>query len=154
VVLFPASAAAAAQHTADLPYQAANLSGGTVLVVDDEEVVRLTAEHTLRRLGYDVVTASDGAQGLEVLRSLNDTIRLVLLDLSMPVMGGETALREIRKIRPDVPVVLSSGFGPTEAMRRFGMQEAAGFLQKPYSGRTLAVRVRAAIGRAAGSGVH
>jgi len=153
-VLFPASAAAGAQHTPNVPSQAANLSGGTVLVVDDEEVVRLNAEHTLRRLGYDVVTASDGAQGLEVLRSLNDTIRLVLLDLSMPVMGGETALREIRKIRPEVPVILSSGFTPNEAMRRFGRTEAAGFLQKPYTGRTLAVRVRAAIGRAAGNGVR
>jgi len=150
-VLFPAGAAAA-QPMPDVPYQAANPSGGTILVVDDEEVVRLNAEHTLRRLGYDVVTASDGAQGVEVLRSLNDKIRLVLLDLSMPVMGGEAALREIRKIRPEVPVLLSSGFGPAEAMRRFGRQEATGFLQKPYTGRTLAVRVRAAIGRAAGSG--
>jgi CheY-like chemotaxis protein len=112
----------------------------------------VTAEHALRRLGYDVVTACDGAQALELFRSRNDTIRLVLLDLSMPVMDGKAALREIRKIRPDVPVVLSSGYSPAEAMRRFGAQESAGFLQKPYSGRMLAMRVRTAIGRAASSG--
>jgi two-component system, cell cycle sensor histidine kinase and response regulator CckA len=151
-VLLPAGAAAAATHTPKLSDQAASASGGTILVIDDEAVVRLTAEHTLRRLGYDVVAASDGAKGIQVLRSLNDTIRLVLLDLSMPVMDGEAALREIRKIRPDVPVLLSSGFGPAEAMRRFGTLETAGFLQKPYTGRTLAMRVRAAIGRGAGTG--
>jgi PAS domain S-box-containing protein len=148
-VLFPAGAAAAPKHTPQLSDQAADASGGTILVVDDEEVVRLTAEATLRGLGYDVVAASNGTQALEVLRSLHDTICLVLLDLSMPVMGGEAALTEIRKIRPGVPVVLSSGYGQAEAMRRFGTQEAAGFLQKPYTGRTLAMRVRAAIGRAA-----
>jgi PAS domain S-box-containing protein len=150
MVFFPAGVAAEAKHVPQLPDSAANVNGGTILVVDDEEVVRITAERILRRMGYDVLAVSDGAQGLEALRSLNDTIRLVLLDLSMPVMDGRVALREIRKIRPDVPVLLCSGFGPAEAMRQFGgTQEAAGFLQKPYTGSTLVMRARAAISRMA-----
>jgi two-component system cell cycle sensor histidine kinase/response regulator CckA len=99
-----------------------------------------------------VVAASGCAQALRVLRSPNETIRLVLLDLSVPPANGGSALREIREIRPGIPVVVTSDLEQTEAMRRFGRQDGAGYLQKPYSGRMLAMRVRAAIGRAAVSG--
>jgi CheY-like chemotaxis protein len=63
-------------------------------------------------------------------------------------MSGEETMAQIRNIRPDVPVLLSSGYSEAAALRRFEGQQLAGFLQKPYTGRTLALRVRQAIGRA------
>jgi DNA-binding NtrC family response regulator len=120
----------------------------TILVIDDEEIVRTTADTALRRLGYNVITAPDGARGLELLRSQSESIRLVLLDLSMSGLTGEDTMREIRKIRPGVPVLLSSGYSEADALSGFDDQQIAGFLQKPYTGRRLALRVREAIGRA------
>jgi two-component system, cell cycle sensor histidine kinase and response regulator CckA len=120
----------------------------TILVIDDEEIVRSTADSALRRLGYNVITAADGSRGVALLREHGQSIRLVLLDLSMPGVSGEETMREIRKIRPDIPVVLSSGYSEDYALRGFKDQMLAGFLEKPYTGRTLAFRVREAIGRA------
>ncbi len=148
-VFLPASGdAAAAQlpRTAELQDTTSDIE--TILVIDDEEVVRSTAIGTLRRLGYNVITAPDGASGVELLRANSQSIRLVLLDLSMPGLSGKETMREIRKIRPDVPVVLSSGYSEADALPHFEDQQLAGFLQKPYTGRALALRVREAIGRA------
>jgi PAS domain S-box-containing protein len=149
-VFLPASgeAAAAAHSPRMAPAQDTMAEAETILVIDDEEIVRSTADSALRRLGYNVITAADGSRGVELLREQGQSIRLVLLDLSMPGVSGEETMREIRKIRPDVPVVLSSGYSEAYALRRFEDQQLAGFLQKPYTGRTLALRVREAIGRA------
>jgi CheY-like chemotaxis protein len=148
-IFLPASGEAAAD---ELPKLAAprdtSAETGTILVIDDEEIVRSTAETALRRLGYNVITAPDGTRGVELLRAQDQSIRLILLDLSMPGLSGEETLREIRKLRLDVPVVLSSGYNEADVLRRFEDHQLAGFLQKPYSGRTLALRVREAIGRA------
>jgi PAS domain S-box-containing protein len=149
LVFLPVSGEAGGAH---LPPQAAELQDTadieTILVIDDEEIVRSTADNALRRLGYNVITAADGSRGVELLRERGKSIRLVLLDLSMPGVSGKDTMREIRKIRPDVPVVLSSGYSEDDALRGFEDQMLAGFLQKPYTGRTLAFRVREAIGRA------
>jgi PAS domain S-box-containing protein len=148
-VFLPVKGDAAAAHlppVAELRDTMADVE--TILVIDDEEIVRSTADNALRRLGYNVITAADGSRGVELLREHGQSIRLVLLDLSMPGVSGEETMREIRKIRPDVPVVLSSGYSEAYALRGFEDQMLAGFLQKPYTGRTLALRVREAIGRA------
>jgi PAS domain S-box-containing protein len=151
-ILFPANAAALEESIAP-KLQAADARSGTILVIDDEEIVRSTANAALRWQGYDVITASDGTKGLEELRAHRTAIRLVLLDLTMPGMSSEETMREIRKIAPDVPVLLSSGYSEAEALRRLEKHSLAGFLQKPYTGRQLAMRVRAAIGHAASSDI-
>jgi len=144
-ILFPAASGAGTQATPKPGAgERANTGRETVLVIDDEEIVRSTASQALRHLGYAVVTASDGAEGIEVFRALQDRIAVVLLDMTMPGMSGEDTLRELQAIRPDVPVVLSSGFEEAEAMRRFRRHRLAGFLQKPYSVKALAACVRAA----------
>jgi two-component system cell cycle sensor histidine kinase/response regulator CckA len=117
---------------------------GTVLVIDDEEIVRRTAQATLERYGYKVLVASDGREALESL-SENPDIGLVLLDLTMPLMSGVEALREMRRLRPDLPVILSSGYNEVEAMRRFEGQGLAGFVQKPYTAERLVKKVKAAL---------
>jgi two-component system cell cycle sensor histidine kinase/response regulator CckA len=107
-------------------------TGQTVLVVDDEEIVRNAATAALERQGFRVLAATNGAEALGILR-VDSRVSLVILDLTMPVMTGEQAIPLIKEMHPGIPIVLSSGFGETEILRRFGSSGIAGVLQKPYS---------------------
>jgi len=121
---------------------------GLVLVVDDEEGVRNLTTEILRSGGYRVLTASDGREGLELFRKRSAEIRAVLLDMTMPVMGGVEAFRRMRDNRPDVPVVFSSGFTEVEAVNRLGGDVPSEFIQKPYTASELLdVLGRAVAGR-------
>ncbi len=124
-------AGAAALRSPDQPAPAARKAGGTVLLVEDEEVIRGTVAKVLRKLGCEVLTAADGAAGVEVFRRHADEIALVLLDLKMPKMGGEAALPEIRRIRADAKVVLCSGYSEKIAAEMLGGESPWRFLQKP-----------------------
>jgi PAS domain S-box-containing protein len=117
----------------------------TVLVVDDEEIVRSAARNALERFGYTVLVAHDGGEAVEIFRRAAGRIDLVLLDLTMPVMGGEEALTQMLEIRPDVKVLLSSGFNEVEAIGRFTGQRLAGFVQKPYAATHLLRCVRSVL---------
>jgi CheY-like chemotaxis protein len=110
--------------------------------VDDEEIVRQTARHTLERYGYKTLMASDGRSAVDVYRRQPDAIGLVLLDLTMPVMGGEEALRHMQLINPRVRVLLTSGYNEVEAVHRFSGKGLAGFIQKPYTAAALAEKVK------------
>jgi CheY-like chemotaxis protein len=126
--------------------QKTDLTGSAViLVVDDEELVRRTAANTLAHLGYTILEAANGQEAIEVFQRNSGRIALVILDLNMPVMNGEESLKRLKSIKPDVPVLLSSGFSETEAARRFQSAGPATFLQKPYTAQHLAEIVRAAL---------
>ena len=132
--LFPLTAPPAPRRAHELgTMRAAEERSGMVLVIEGEEIVRSTATDFLRRLGYPVMTASNANEGVAAFRALKDRIAVVVLDTAVSGTGGEQTLRELREIRPDAAVVLSSGFGEAESLRRFGRRQAAGFLQKPYS---------------------
>jgi PAS domain S-box-containing protein len=118
---------------------------GAVLVVDDEPVVRKTAVSSLERYGYTAPTAENGRQGVEAFQRLHKQLVAVILDMTMPVMDGEEALAEIRRIDPSVPVILSSGFNEVEAIRRFTGKGLAGFIQKPYTAAVLAQKLEAVL---------
>ncbi len=120
---------------------------GTILVVDDEPTVRATARTALTRSGFDVLLAEDGRVALDLYRKRADEISLVLLDLTMPEMSGEETFAQLRTIKPDVKVVLSSGYSEREAARSFRDSDLAGFLQKPYTGTELSEKVGAALKR-------
>src|SRR5262249_11120939 len=123
-----------------------NLSGtGMILFVDDEEVVRNVARNTLERFGYIVLLAENGLDSVEMFRRSPDDISIVIMDVTMPVMGGEQALQELQLIRPHVRVILSSGYNEAEATRRFAGKGLAGFIQKPYTAVELARKVKAAL---------
>ena len=107
-------------------------AGRAVLVVDDEETVRRVAGRMLRRLGFEVVAAEDGQQALDLFQSSPDRFALVLLDFTMPRMGGETCFRHLRELEPSVPVILSSGHNEQELAARFTGKGVNGFIQKPY----------------------
>jgi CheY-like chemotaxis protein len=143
-VLFPA-ASVGAQPPTPRPPKAPRHGSAMVLVIDDEVVVRRTAKSMLERFGYTVMSAEDGKQGVELFRALADKVSVVLLDMTMPVMSGEETFRELRAIKPNVRVVLSSGYNEVEAVRRFTGKGLAGFLQKPYSATTLAEKVQSVI---------
>ena len=115
---------------------------GAVLVVDDEDMVRRVAQTALELRGYKVLTAANGKEAVE-LATCNDDISLVLMDLMMPVMGGEEAALQIRALRPEVAIVASSGFDAEQAARRFASSGFTDFLQKPYTARQLAAKVEA-----------
>jgi PAS domain S-box-containing protein len=114
----------------------------TVLVVDDEEMVRRIAQATLQIQGHKVLVAKNGREAVQQVRQ-NEEIRLVLLDLTMPVMCGEEAIGEILAIRPDVKVVVSTGHDHREALARLGNKRVAGYLQKPYTSRQLGEKIAA-----------
>ncbi len=116
-----------------------------MLVVDDEEIVRLTAKHTLERYGYRAMLANDGVTALEAYRDQPGLISLVLLDLTMPVMSGEETLRHLQTVNPKVKVLLSSGYNEVEAVQRFAGKGLAGFIQKPYTAAGLAEKVKEAL---------
>jgi len=106
---------------------------GTVLLVDDEPGVRRVGEEMLEVLGFRVLTAADGVEAVHVFRQHADAIACVILDLTMPRMNGEEAFRELRRIRGDVRVVLSSGYDEQDVTRRFFGEGPTGFVQKPYT---------------------
>ncbi len=108
-------------------------SAGTILVVDDETIVRETCESMLESLGFSAVSARDGREGVDVLEREGEVISGVVLDLTMPVMNGEEAFRAMRALRPRLPILLTSGFCPPEVTARLEAQPRFGFLRKPYS---------------------
>jgi len=106
---------------------------GTVLLVDDDETVRAIGKQMLERLGFDVLLANDGSQGVAAYREHTAEIDCVLLDLTMPHMDGEETFREMRRIDAGVRVVLSSGYNEQDVTQRFAGKGLAGFIQKPYT---------------------
>ena len=128
-------ATADAPPSADQPPDAspAPAPGGLVLLVDDENSLLETSSRLLARLGHQVLCASGGDQALQLFRPRAKQVAAVILDLSMPGMDGVQTLAELRKIRPDVPVLASSGYAEAEVLQRFGPDKPDGFLQKPYT---------------------
>jgi len=105
---------------------------GLVLVVDDEEIMRVTAGEILQYLGYDVLEAVNGKDGIEIFRKEHDRIDIVLLDMIMPVMNGHECFSEMKKIDPNVKVIISSGFLREEILDEMKSIGLNAFIRKPY----------------------
>ena len=105
---------------------------GLILVIDDEEIIRMTSEEILRELGYDVLTAACGDEGISILRGKGDAVSLVLLDMSMPGKSGRETYSEIKELIPSMKVLIASGYmnDNTFQIDRGGND---GFIQKPYT---------------------
>ena len=131
-VLFPASEQPVATPPPPDTATGSWRGSGTILVVDDEEVVRNVATATLEQAGFTVLTARDGREAIEVFRENVDDIAGVLLDLTIPRMSGEEVFQEMRRIQPSVRVVLSSGYTEEQATQSLEAKGLAGFIQKPY----------------------
>lgn len=153
-LLFPAyQATADDQAVSPAPLGWAHRDG-TVLVVDDEETVRGVAGDMLVKLGFRVLLARDGLHALELFRARRAEIVCVLLDLTMPELDGEETFRELRRIQPEVRVLLMSGYNEQDALARFVGKGLAGFIQKPFDVQTLQTRVFALLEGSKGHSHH
>ncbi len=119
---------------------------GTVLLVDDTEMVRVVVAEMLELSGFSVLMASDGNEAVALFRERCHEIDCILLDSKMPGMGGEETYDEIRRISESVPVILSSGQGAQESAEQFGDKGVAGFLRKPYEVADLQDMLRTVMG--------
>ncbi|HWC96490.1 MAG TPA: PAS domain S-box protein [Candidatus Sulfopaludibacter sp.] len=146
LTLFPASsdpACARAAHVA-----ASQRPAGTVLVVDDEAVVRQMARAALERHGYAVAVADSGLHAIELLQQNPARYSLILLDLSMPGMTGVQTLPALRRARPEIPVLITSGYSEAQTLSLFAGQNVSGFLQKPFTSQVLITKIGDALGSA------
>jgi len=105
---------------------------GTVLVVDDESMIREVACQMLEDMGLKVLQAEDGLQAVEIYQASDELIDMVLLDMTMPKMDGKACFSALKKIDPDVRVVISSGYHASEIHAKFSENSLAGLVQKPY----------------------
>ena len=105
---------------------------GVVLLVDDDETVRVVGRRFLERLGYSVLDAEDGNIGVELVKEHGDILSCVLLDMTMPEMDGEETLRRMHQINPHIPIVMCSGLHEQDVLNRCGELKPAGFLPKPF----------------------
>ena len=104
-----------------------------VLVVDDEEIVRLVLTEMLDRLGMSVITAADGIEALEIFKDYPHPIDVVIFDLSMPEMQGDELFYAIRQLNPEVKLILSSGLLDDVTVEELSEQGLNGYLPKPYT---------------------
>ena len=119
---------------------------GLVLVVDDEYNAREVASAMLSRLGFEVLAVADGASALDLFASRPDEFRLALVDLTMPQMAGDQVLIALRRIRPGLKVLLSSGYNEQDVLNRLATLEPNGFLQKPYLLKEMIDKLRQVLG--------
>jgi PAS domain S-box-containing protein len=132
-VLFPPSQSVVPETDGgDSPSAPKWTGGGTVLVVDDEPSVRKLVRAALSRNGFAVIEARNGAEGVVMALDPAGEVDVVVLDLTMPEMDGREALAVIRERRPDLPVLLSSGYPPEEVDLKRAPGEPTDFLKKPY----------------------
>ena len=137
-VLFPVSDIVQDKKPSILPPQEAPLvldtpsKLGVILVADDEEAMRTLCSDMVARMGYGSLTAADGEEAVKVFRDNADDIFCVILDLTMPKMDGYVTFQALKQLRPDVKVILSSGYNEQVITQRFTGLGLAGFIQKPY----------------------
>ena len=133
-VLFPSVAGAARKPGKPAVERSDWQGSGTILVVDDEEGVREVAERILQEIGFQTITAGDGRRALEIMEKAGDSVSAVLLDLSMPRMGGAETFRRLRALRPELPILMMSGYTEQVVAPQFSTSGPGitGFLQKPF----------------------
>ncbi len=144
IVLLPAVEVETEPVTAD-EGPAAWRGEGTILVADADPVVRSVTKNFLEHQGFRVVTATDGRDAVATFREHADEIVAILLDLAMPPMMGDEALDLIHKDRPDIPVIVMSGYAEAHVRERFSEKQVIGFLQIPFRSRALMDKLRQAV---------
>ncbi len=131
-VLFPASIRQTEIVSSDNLRQSGWKGAGTILLVDDEETILNVGGEMLRELGFEVITACNGRDALNVYQANRQKISCVILDLTMPHLDGEQTFRELRRLDPMLKVIMTSGYNEQEISQKFTGKGLAGFIQKPY----------------------
>jgi PAS domain S-box-containing protein len=143
-VLFPAVGGAARTSGKTTVERSDWQGSGTILVVEDEEGVREVAERILQEIGFQTIAAEDGRRALEIMDKVGDSVTAVLLDLSMPRMGGAETFRRLRAVRPNLPILMMSGYTEQVVAPQFSGSGPGitGFLQKPFMAEDLIAVLR------------
>lgn len=133
-VLFPAVGGSAPKTQKSSVERSEWRGSGTILVVEDEEGVREVAERMLQDIGFQTIGADDGRHALDIMEEVGASVTAVLLDLSMPRMGGAETFRRLREMRPDLPILMMSGYTEQVVAPQFSSSGPGitGFLQKPF----------------------
>jgi CheY-like chemotaxis protein len=113
-----------------------------VLLVDDEEIILEVGKELLEGMGYQVLTAKDGKEAVEVYKKDRDEIDIVVLDMVMPNMGGGEAYDRMKEINPEIKVLLSSGFSIDGEASEILERGCNGFVQKPFTMKELSGKIR------------
>jgi CheY-like chemotaxis protein len=119
----------------------------TILIVEDEVALRTVVQHALMKLGYAIIPVSDGESALLCCNEAKNNIRLVMMDLGMPGMGGWNCLKQLRATHPQLPVLLTTGYGGQDIPARARQEGAADLITKPYQLETLFRAVRETLDR-------
>ena len=117
----------------------------TILVVDDEERIRTSIKEVLKRFGYKVLLAADGAEAVKIYEKKKDKIKLVIMDLMMPVLNGKEASEKMRTINPEVKIILSSGYLSSEMGAEMLADASLKYVEKPFHLQELMYAVRAGL---------
>jgi CheY-like chemotaxis protein len=132
-VLLPVAHDSTPRRSSNPPLPDSAAPPRSILLIDDEPAVRLVTGRMLSELGHQVVTADSGRRGIEVLKAQPDSIDLIVLDLTMPEQSGEHTLDQLRVVRGNIPVVITSGFQEEDASMLLQMPNVVGFLDKPHT---------------------
>ncbi|MFW6303762.1 MAG: response regulator, partial [Candidatus Sumerlaeota bacterium] len=119
---------------------------GMVLVVDDEKALLRVVRRMLERVGVSALLASTGSDAVELMRRQKDNVDAVVLDLTMPGMSGRETYDALRDLRPDVPILLISGYSENDARDEFAGCDICGFLQKPFTSEFFMARISQLLG--------
>jgi two-component system, cell cycle sensor histidine kinase and response regulator CckA len=141
-VFFPCQTDTATPPAVEPSLTLGKTSNSVVLIIDDEDQVRMVTAQMLQRSGYDVLTANDGSDGIELFQHYAGAITCVLLDMTMPGVSGEAVFRAIRRIKSDARILLISGHSEQTVVSHFVEQQRVRFLQKPFTSQTLLQQVQ------------
>ena len=119
---------------------------GRILLVDDDDLLRSSVAAILNHLGYEVATAFDGQDAVEYYRKFGKSIDLIIMDLTMPRLNGAESFKLIKKINPDVKVILSTGYSPSDKTQNMLNGGMIDFIQKPYIAKQLSYVIAKALG--------
>jgi PAS domain S-box-containing protein len=125
------------EHQSELPAG----HGELILIVDDETIIREVTKKTLEKHGYRVITAVNGEDAIALYSKHRDEIKLVLMDMIMPVMDGQACIRALRKVNPDIQVIGVSGLAEKEKLAKVEVTNVKAFLPKPYAAEVLLNRM-------------
>ena len=129
------------------PLAAITKGTGTILLIDDEEMIIDIGEELLMELGYKVLIAKSGPEALVVYADNAESIDLVIMDMIMPGMGGGEAYDRLKKINPEVKVLLSSGYSINGQASRILKRGCDGFIQKPFHMKQLSEKIHGIINK-------
>jgi two-component system, cell cycle sensor histidine kinase and response regulator CckA len=119
---------------------------GTIMLVEDDDPVRIFGARALRNKGYKVIEAKSGDAALDLIRDAEETIDLLITDVVMPRMDGPSLVREVRELHPQMKVIFISGYTEDTFRQRLDSDSGIDFLPKPFSLKQLATRVRDVLG--------